>query len=96
MEFEWDSNKNQRNVAMHGIDFNDAKSAFHSNVLNKVDARKDYGEQRLIGLGQLDGVIIAIVYTIRKNKIRIISARKANYDERQSYKEKFGEPDRLG
>ncbi len=40
MEFEWDSKKNQRDVPVQGIDFNDAKSTFYKSMLHKVDGCK--------------------------------------------------------
>lgn len=42
-------------------------------MLVKIDTRKDYGEQRLIGLGKLDGAVVVIVFTKRSNVTRIIS-----------------------
>jgi len=93
IEFEWDSNKNQSNINVHGIDFHDAWRIFESPMLSKVDNRKDYGEERWISLGQLDAAVVVVVYTIRNSKIRIISIRRANHDERKIYKEKFKESD---
>ena len=86
MEFEWDKNKDRLNITKHGISFEQAKSIFDNVVLTNEDKRHDYGEVRKISIGELSGfVVIVIVYTKRGNKTRIISARKANKKERQSY-----------
>lgn len=42
-------------------------------------------EERMVAIGELSGRIIAVVYTIRKNNIRIISARAARQSERRLY-----------
>ena len=88
MEFEWDENKNQKNIEKHGISFERAKSIFDYRVLTRIDDRYDYGETRDISLGLLEGVtIIAVVHTKREDKIRFISARKANREEQEVYYE---------
>jgi uncharacterized DUF497 family protein len=87
MEFEWDENKNLINIEKHSIDFSDIISAFDLPIVIKEDSRKNYGEQRFIALGQVQDIIFVIVFTIRKNRTRIISARKANKTEREMYYE---------
>lgn len=42
----------------------------------------------MIGLGQLGGAVVVVVFTKRKDAIRIISIRRANRNEREIYKEK--------
>ena len=87
MEFEWDENKNLMNIGKHSIDFNDIINAFDLPMIIKEDRRKNYGEKRFIALGHVQDVIFVIVFTIRKNRTRIISARKANKIERKLYDE---------
>ncbi len=86
MKFEWDENKNKKNIEKHGIDFNDAKEVFkdEKRVVSKDD-RKDYGELRWLAVGAIIGSILAVVFTIRDTAIRIISARRANKDEKDEY-----------
>jgi hypothetical protein len=81
MEFEWDKNKRQTNIAKHGIDFIDAQKIFDYDTVTIEDNRFNYDEQRLIAIGLLNGKVIVVVYTERSNKIRIISARKATKNE---------------
>ena len=88
MQFEWDHNKNQRNIRKHDIDFVDAAKIFKApNFIVNEDARYNYGEKRYRIIGVVDpyGVLL-VVYTERhENVIRIISARKADKKERHLY-----------
>lgn len=90
MKLEWDSNKNNSNIEKHGIDFSDLTKAFTLPMLKREDNRQDYGEKRWIALVELHEICIVIVYSVRKNTMRIISARKANKKERKIYHEKIG------
>jgi uncharacterized DUF497 family protein len=85
MDFEWDGQKNQSNIEKHGIDFEFAKEIFGDVWLSKLDNRKDYGEDRFLALGLLEKFVLLVVYTQRKHKIRLISARRANAEERRIY-----------
>jgi uncharacterized protein len=90
-KFEWDDNKNKVNIQQHEIDFHDAKLIFRHPMLIKTDTRKDYGEKRLVGLGLLHDAVVVIVFTRRKDVIRIISIRRANKNERKIWHKKFSQ-----
>ncbi len=62
---EWDKAKNAANIAKHGIDFEDAIRIFDGPVLEKADAREDYGEIRIIAFGVAHQRELAVVYTLR-------------------------------
>jgi len=85
MSFEWDTDKEAKNIAKHGIDFVQASQIFKGPILQRNDVRKDYGEKRIIALGQYDGVVLCVVYTHRHNNHRIISAWKASKNDRKTY-----------
>ena len=86
MKFEWDENKNRKNIRKHGIDFNDAKEVFKDEKAKETpDIRKDYGEERWKIIGVFFGSILSVIYTIRQTAIRIISARRANKKEKDEY-----------
>ena len=86
MEFEWDENKKNQNMAKHGISFSIAKEFFEGKTVRKIDNRKNYSEERLIAFGEFTGRILAVVYTIRDNDIyRIISIRRASKNEQRTY-----------
>lgn len=94
MRFEWDERKNKSNLRKHGFDFADAWEIFSGPMLTALDDRKDYGEDRWIGIGMLRARVVVIVFVERPDVIRIISLRKALTHERTKYKENL--QDRLG
>ncbi len=85
MDVEWDERKRRANIAKHGIDFVDAARVFGGPVIETEDRRRDYGERRLRALGEFQGRVIYVVYTWRRERRRIISARRASRDERETY-----------
>ncbi len=88
LEFEWDEDKKERNFTQHGLDFFDVLPLFSKpDKLIFEDTRKDYGEKRYILMGELNSLFLQIVFTIRKTKIRLISARRGNKRERRTYDE---------
>ena len=54
------------------------------------DRRRDYGEKRVVAIGLADGMHLTVVYTDRfegsRSERRIISARRSNRRERQTYR----------
>jgi hypothetical protein len=87
--FEWDERKRRRNLAKHGIDFVALNQMFEADLVEEVDARRDYGEVRIKAIGEANGVIVSVVYTWRGERRRLISARKARADERKEYQAKL-------
>lgn len=87
--FEWDEAKRRFNLEKHGVDFATAKRVFSCPRLEQIDARRDYGEQRIISIGTVFGLELVIVCTLRGNVCRLISARRANERERQAYRQTF-------
>jgi uncharacterized DUF497 family protein len=86
MNIEWDEGKNNRNILKHGIDFLDAALIFLDyNRIEVIDNRKDYGEIRYQVIGIVKSSILYVVYTIRKSNYRIISARRASKNEKDTY-----------
>ena len=85
--YEWNETKNNSNLEKHGLDFNLAIEVFSDpNGITHLNRNID-GEERsqIIGKLQNEIIIVFVVFTQRKQKIRIISARKANKKERQIY-----------
>ena len=79
MQFEWDERKNQANIAKHGIDFEDAATIFDApHIVKRSDSHK---EERWLATGEVEGRKITVVYTMRWERLRIISARKARKNE---------------
>jgi uncharacterized DUF497 family protein len=67
VEYEWDTAKNKANLAKHGIDFEDAIAIFNGPVLETVDRRRDYGEERFAAIGLAKGLTLFVVYTMRSS-----------------------------
>ena len=54
------------------------------------DDRYDYGEQRMVGIGLLDSIVVMIVHVETDGSIRIISMRKADNDETDLFYQNAG------
>jgi hypothetical protein len=81
MRFTWDETKRRANLSKHGLDFADAEKVFAGPLVLVEDNRRDYGEQRMIGIGLLNVLVVLIVHVESEHEIRIISMRKATSDE---------------
>ena len=85
MLFEWDEEKNAANLRKHGITFEDAVAVFDDeNRIEWYDAAHSETEDRYNTIGWVRGVLF-VVYTERRERIRMISARKATPQERSLY-----------
>ena len=88
MLFEWDDSKAARNIAKHGVPFEYAVRVFlDPHRLDREDNRRDYGEERWLTLGRVEGRLFAVAHSPRGKVIRMISARKANEREQRKYDE---------
>jgi len=90
MRYEWDEAKNRKNLAKHGLSFEDAGLLFSGPCVTFQDDRLDYGEERLITLGLLAGRLVVIAHSPRDDGTRIISMRKGNRREQKIYQERLG------
>ena len=88
LEFEWDEEKNLANIKKHGISFDVAKFVFNDeNAIEIYDETHSVDEDRYIIIGIVNKVLY-VVYTVRNERIRVISARIANETERRLYYDK--------
>jgi hypothetical protein len=87
MQFEWDNKKAQTNENKHGISFDEAKSCFYDpEQIAFYDSSHSDDEDREVLVGHSSkGRLLIVVCTIRADKIRIISARKATKQEVNDY-----------
>ncbi len=90
VKFTWDESKRQANIAKHGLDFADAERVFAGPMVLFEDDRADYGEQRMIGVGLLDYLVVLIVHVETDEIIHIISMRKADGNETDLYYQNVG------
>jgi uncharacterized protein len=85
MEFEWDEAKAAGNLEKHRISFEDAIGIFEGPVL---ESRTDRGaEERYRAIGVVEGREIAVIYTPRESRCRILSAGRARPNERRAYRQ---------
>ena len=85
-EFEWGDAKAASNRTSHGVSFEAARDVFRDPfALDWLDEREDYGEERFSTIGLVDGRLLYVAYTMRDERIRIISARGAEPHEYRRY-----------
>jgi uncharacterized DUF497 family protein len=92
IQFEWDENKARSNRRKHGVGFEDAMIVFDDPYALAEQDRIQDGEPRWQTIGLVGGVALLLVaHTVRKEGggevIRIVSARRANKEERNRYAE---------
>jgi len=84
--FEWDPAKDEVNREKHGVGFTEASEVFSGPSMSAIDTRLVYGEERWITIGRtLRGSVLVIAHTQRGGRIRLISARRANKRERETF-----------
>ena len=89
LEFEWDPTKADRNLEEHGVSFDEATTVFRDTLsITITDPDHSVSEDRFIDIGMSHrGELLVVSYTERKDRIRIISARRATRAERKNYEE---------
>ena len=89
LEFEWDPAKAELNLKEHGISFDEATTVFRDTLSITIsDPDHSGSEDRFIDIGMSHRMQLLVVsYTERKDKIRIINARRAMRAERKNYEE---------
>ena len=92
INFEWDEFKANSNARKHGIRFEIAARVFADPLAMSAQDRVENGECRWQTVGMVDGFLLVLVaHTIRHDDnteiIRIISARRANKQERKHYEQ---------
>jgi uncharacterized DUF497 family protein len=90
VRIEFDPAKRDLTLAMRGLDFARAHEIFAGHHFTARDERINYGEDRMITVGKLDGRMVVMVWTARGAVRRIISLRKANAREQARYAQKLG------
>ena len=87
MRYQWDRNKAATNLNKHGIDFADAVSVFSDELAITIFDER-FEEERFVTIGtDCFNRVLVVVYTMRDDEIRLISARKATRKERRQYEE---------
>lgn len=86
MDFEFDPAKAAGNLRKHGVSFADAEGTFMDPLaLHRIDPDAE-GEERFVALGAGSaGHLLVVVYTVRDETIRLISARRPTAAEIRAY-----------
>lgn len=83
--FEWDAEKESLNYEKHRVHFETAARVFRDeNRIELYDEKHSDDEDRYNTIGKVDDVLF-VVYTARRERIRLISARIATPMERRIY-----------
>ena len=87
MEFEWDDAKEGRNIRVHGVSFEEAKTTFYDPLaLMHADEQHSNEEARFMLLGMSrEGHLLMTIFAERGKRIRIISSRRATRREVRGY-----------
>ncbi|KAF0117599.1 MAG: hypothetical protein FD128_229 [Hyphomonadaceae bacterium] len=85
LEIEFDPKKNEMNVRKHGISLGDFALMNFEKSIATGDDRYEYGEPRFTIFAPISGRLYCAIITFRNENIRVISLRKANDREFDSY-----------
>ena len=89
MEFEWWKAKRLAVLSAPGLDFLDARRLFDGRDIYTVPSPRGR-EQRRLSIGELDQVMVAVVWTRRGDAIRLITMRSARDEEKRRYRAAYG------
>ena len=89
MKFEWDETKAVTNLDKHGVSFVEASTVFGDPLsIPFDDPDHSFDERRFLLMGEsVDGRLLIVSFTERKEAIRIISARETTRSERKVYEQ---------
>ena len=86
-EFQWDEEKAKSNLKKHGVSFEEGATIFNDPMIATIldpDHSKD--EERFISIGMfVIRRLLTVIHTYRKDRLRLISARKATKAEKKNY-----------
>ena len=84
--FDWDRSNIQKNWERHKVAFDECEEVFFHDPVLAPDLGHSEDEERYFAFGRTArGRLLTIVFTMRKDKIRIVSARDMNRKERERY-----------
>ncbi len=85
MDITYDPAKNERNISERRLSFERAAQFEFDTATFSIDARRDYGETRILAAGYLDQRLHILCFTETETGIRVISLRRANRREARQY-----------
>lgn len=87
MRLTFDPAKAAANLAKHGVAFSAVEAFEWDEALVRADVRFDYPEPRFLALGLIGSRLHALVFSVERRAVRIISLRKASNREIDRYEE---------
>ena len=87
MNIEFDEAKSRRNARERGLPFERAAEFEWESAFYEADARRNYGERRIVAVGFLEERLHVLCFTPIEDGVRIISFRKANRREVKAYEQ---------
>jgi len=86
-EFEWNEEKAESNLKKHGVSFKEGATIFNDPMVATIsDPDHSDEEDRYISIGlSVVRRLLSVIHTYRRERIRLISARKATSAERKYY-----------
>ena len=90
VKFEWDKGNLDKNINKHGIKNQEAEEVFVNKPAVLVDDKKhSKTEKRYMILGRTDSARkLSVFFTLRRDRVRIISSRPMSVKERRLYEQK--------
>ncbi len=85
MSVTFDPAKRDWTLATRGLDFADAAGVIEGSIFEFIDARFEYGEQRITTIGYVNERMVVVIWTERERNYHVISMRKANQREQARY-----------
>ena len=84
--FEWDPGKARSNKTKHGVSFDEVKWFEFADALEIDDTDiRDDGQPRIKAIGFIGDRLHVMIYTVRNDRIRVISLRRAENEEKRAY-----------
>jgi uncharacterized DUF497 family protein len=83
MEFEWDEEKRRTNLEKHKFDFLMAEDIFDGRSVLEYSSDR-FAERRFLTVANVEDTFVAIIWTPRYDKRRIISLRRARHAEERA------------
>jgi len=89
LKFDWNKGNKYKNWKKHKVDYKESEEVFFNMPVILKDKKHSQKETRFVALGITQRIKkLFIIFTIRKNKVRIISARQMSRKERKFYEKK--------
>lgn len=90
MDISFDPEKRRRTPEQRGLDLADAALVFAGEVATIPDDRRDYGEDRYVTAGELNGRLVVMVWTPRGSARHIVSMRYCHEREERTWRRRMG------